>query len=155
MKKIYTYVVAVIICQLLVSCHGNDQATCSAYFPVALINEATLYKVGESESYPFVHNGILYNEILDSLALNSEQWSEIIEIAGGKKSDSLVAIDYFLPNYVIIFRGGYHNYVSHLSISLSCEQLKYADNSGIHILSEAQIQGIKDWLTPLGFEETQ
>ncbi|MEM1359506.1 MAG: hypothetical protein AAGF89_14970 [Bacteroidota bacterium] len=127
----------------------SKRDNCSPFFPVGLINEVTLYEVGESETFALVTNGVIPNKILDSIPLTENQWQEIIGIASKPLSDYLEAIDCFQPAFVVLFRGGYHNYVSHLTVSFSCYQLKYADNSDIHILSNTQYEDIEAWYSAI------
>jgi hypothetical protein len=123
----------------------------SPYFSLGLINEAVLYRVDENDFYPEVYSDIVNNRsgIVDSIILDNDQWTKLIKIASMKESNSLEAIDCFQPEFIVMFYGGYHTWVSGYTVSFSCEQFKFADNSGIHVFSESQYSALQKWYSLL------
>ena len=112
--------------------------------PYDIINEAVLYKLGDTDE-PYVHLGIPPEGVLDSLPIYSPFLKELYGIIQRPHSDATSFLGCFRPEFIVYFRGGYHNYVGHITVSLECEQIKYTDNQGYHILTEEQVVDLSNW----------
>ena len=82
-------------CALTAGCTKDNNN--SPYFPLGLINEAVLYRVDKNAFYPEVYSDLVNKRsgIVDSVILDNDQWTKLIEIASMKESNSLEAIDCF------------------------------------------------------------
>lgn len=113
--------------------------------PSDLINEATAYRIDPEESFPYVHDGKLPNGITDSVALTPEMWKGIVDISSEKFLDQESFLLCFYPTFLVVFKGGYHQYVGHITVSIECGEIRFTDNYGYHFLTKKQTDFLLKW----------
>lgn len=145
MNRPYTlFAIAVMTTVLLILTNHYLDDQVFQRVPTSLITGAVAYRVELNENDPFIRNGQLPQGIIDSVMLDKEKIDQISHLANSPLSDALSFPGCFYPDFIIKFTGGYFkDYVGHVTVSIDCEQIKFTDNSGIHVLTTAQIEDMK------------
>lgn len=118
----------------------------SPYFPCGLIDSAVLYELDEEEYFPSIQCGVVSpSVIIDSTVLSIDEWEELITIASKEESPELYVIDCFQASFAVVFRSKNKKNVSHLSASLNCRQLKYADDGRLHFMTKPHRDELRIW----------
>lgn len=148
MKNI-TFTIIITFLLGMVTFLGYRLTTVQNIYPTRLINEATIYTFNPGMSGTPVISGKLIKVPEDSVVLSSKQTQKIIEIAAMDFSNTTLITDCFEPSFVVIYAGGHHNYVGHTAVSISCQQLLHTDNQGYNVLTDEQIEKIKELMNEL------